>query len=362
MNSAKAKKIVVLPGDGIGLEVTAVAVAALQLMATKFGHCFEISEHLIGGAALREKNSPLPEATLASALSADAVLLGAVGSPEFNRLPFEQRPEAGLLALRKHMNTFANLRPVRSYQALQGCSPLSGDRSVDLLIVRELTGGLYFGEPRGRKQNPAGKRVAINTLVYSEEEIAQVARIAFDAARQRRNKVTSVDKANVLETSQLWREVVNEVAQEYRDIEVEHLYIDNCAMQLILHPERFDVLLMENMFGDILSDEAAVLVGSLGLLPSASIGAKCGLYEPVHGSAPDIAGLGKANPVGALLSAAMLLRYSLEMETAAQELELAVESVLNAGIRTADIAGNGPVATTRQLGVAVFQYIAGNGC
>lgn len=357
MNPAVFKQIVVLPGDGIGPEVTAEAVAVLKTVERRFGHAFEITEHAIGGAALRKSGTPLPPETLKAALSSDAVLLGAVGTPEFQQVPFEQRPEAGLLELRKQMKTFANLRPVRSYPALSQFSPLRSGQDVDLLIVRELTGGLYFGEPRFRKTTDSGERVAVNSLVYWETEIARVAQVAFEAARQRRKKVTSVDKANVLETSQLWREIVNETARDYPDVQLEHLYVDNCAMQLVLHPQQFDVVLTENLFGDILSDEAAVLAGSLGLLPSASLGDHRGLYEPVHGSAPDIAGQGKANPAGAILSVAMLLRHSLHLETEASAVEAAVCKTLEQGIRTADLAGNGSVTSTQGWGEIVCNYL-----
>ncbi|MBI4747202.1 MAG: 3-isopropylmalate dehydrogenase [Acidobacteria bacterium] len=357
MVQTDTKHILVLPGDGIGPEVTCEALSVLKTVEDCFGHEFEISEQPIGGAALREFGEPLPAATLEAALKSDAVLLGAVGSPEFASVPFEKRPEAGLLALRQHMRTYANLRPVTSYSSLAHFSPLRSTAAVDLMIVRELTGGLYFGEPRFRAQTETGERVALNTLVYNEHEVRRVATVAFEAARKRRQKLTSVDKANVLETSQLWREIVNEVACEYPDIALEHMYVDNCAMQLILHPERFDVVLTENLFGDILSDEAAVLAGSLGMLPSASLGDGSGLYEPVHGSAPDIAGQGKANPIGAILSVAMMLRHSFHLEAEAKLIETAVSVALDNGFRTTDLTDAHRAISTSDFGKRVCQYV-----
>src|SRR6267142_5782838 len=308
-------RITILPGDGIGPEVTAEAVRVLQTIAGIQGYKFEFEEHLIGGIAIRELGSPLPRATLDACLASDAVLLGAVGSPEYDRLPPHQRPEAGLLLLRRALGGYANLRPAISYDAISACSPLRAEvsRDADILIVRELLGGLYFGEPRGfsgEDDTPA----AFNTMRYSVDEIERVAHVAFASARKRRNKVTSVDKANVLETSQLWRKTVSSVAESYDDVELDHLYVDACAMHLITNPRRFDVVLTENLFGDILSDEAAAITGSLGMLGSATVGGEVGLFEPVHGSAPDIAGRGVANPFGAIASAALLLRYSGRLE------------------------------------------------
>ncbi len=348
------KTITVLAGDGIGPEVTAEAVSVLKLIAEEFGHSFSIESHLIGGDAIQSTGSPLPETTLAAAMQSDAVLLGAVGDPSYNTLPPDNRPEAGLLQLRKAMQTYANLRPVTTYAALLQRSPVKLSATVDMVIVRELTGGLYFGEPRFRSRLETGERVALNTLVYNACEIERVARRAFTLARHRRRKVTSVDKANVLEVSQLWREVVTEVASEFPDVLLEHLYVDNCAMQIVLHPDAFDVILTENLFGDILSDEAAVLTGSLGMLPSASLGDGPGLYEPVHGSAPDIAGRAVANPIGAILSAAMMLRHSLGMYDEAEVVEIAVRETLEQGIVTPDLGGT---AGTREVGLKVRERV-----
>jgi 3-isopropylmalate dehydrogenase len=355
-------KFTVLPGDGIGPEVTAQAVRVLQAVAATQGYRFEFEEQLVGGAAIRETGSPLPRTTLDSCLASDAVLLGAVGAPEYDRLPAHQRPEAGLLLLRRALGGYANLRPAISYSSIAACSPLRNEvsRGSDILIVRELLGGLYFGEPRGftgENENTT----AINTMSYSVEEIERIARIAFAAARTRRSKVTSVDKANVLETSQLWRKTVTRVAEDYPDVSLDHLYVDACAMHLILNPRRFDVLLTENLFGDILSDEAAVITGSLGMLGSATIGGDVGLYEPVHGSAPDIAGQGIANPFGAIASAALMLRHSAKLEQDACDIERAIEHVLEAGYRTPDIATGtgGYVATTAEIGELVCEALAG---
>lgn len=353
-------KITVLPGDGIGPEVTAEAVQVLQTVAGIHGYRFDFKEQRIGGVAIRETGSPLPRATLDTCLSSDAVLLGAVGAPEYDRLPAHQRPEAGLLLLRRALGGYANLRPAIAYSAITACSPLRPEvsRETNILIVRELLGGLYFGEPRGFSGSEVGSS-AVNTMRYSAEEVERVARVAFDAARNRRCKVTSVDKANVLETSQLWRQTVSRVAEEYPDVLLEHLYVDACAMYLMSNPRRFDVLLTENLFGDILSDEAAVISGSLGMLASATVGGEVGLYEPVHGSAPDIAGQGTANPLGAIASAAMLLRHSAGLEQEANDIESAIEHVLEAGYRTPDIAQGtgGYVANTAEIGELVSQAV-----
>lgn len=353
-------RITVLPGDGIGPEVTAEAVRVMQTVASIHGHKFEFAEHAIGGVAIREFGSPLPRTTLDACLASDAVLLGAVGAPEYDRLPANQRPEAGLLLLRRALGGYANLRPAISYAAIADCSPLRSEitRGADILFVRELLGGLYFGEPRGFTTTTNGSTVASNTMQYSEEEIERVARVAFEAARKRRAKVTSVDKANVLETSQLWRETVTRIAEEYADVTLNHLYVDACAMHLITSPRLFDVVLTENLFGDILSDEAAAITGSLGMLASATIGGEVGLYEPVHGSAPDIAGRGIANPCGAIASAAMLLRYSAHLEHEATDIELAIQHVLDAGYRTADIALGGRVARTSEMGELICEAVA----
>jgi len=354
-------RITVLPGDGIGPEVTAEAVKVLQTIADIQGFRLEFEEHLIGGTAIRESGSPLPRSTLDACLASDAVLLGAVGSPEYDRLPPHQRPEAGLLLLRRALGGYANLRPAVSYDAISACSPLRVEvsRDADILIVRELLGGLYFGEPRGFSGED-GTTIAFNTMRYSVDEIERVAHVAFAAARKRRSKVTSVDKANVLETSQLWRKTVSRVAENYADVELDHLYVDACAMHLITNPRRFDVVLTENLFGDILSDEAAVITGSLGMLASATVGGEVELYEPVHGSAPDIAGLGIANPFGAIASAALLFRYTADMEQEACDIEQAIQLVLEAGFRTPDIASDtsGSVVSTAEIGQLVSEAVA----
>lgn len=355
-------KIVVLPGDGVGPEVTAQAVRVLREVANIHGHNFQFDEHAAGGAAIKAAGSPLPRATLDACLSADAVLLGAVGTPEFDHLPFDKRPEAGLLQLRQALGGFANLRPVTSYRSLAEASPLRKEiaETVDIVIVRELLGGLYFGEPRGlTSQN--GSSIAFNTMRYSVAEIERVAHVAFETAMTRRRKVTSVDKANVLETSQLWRQTVTRVASDYPQVELDHLYVDAAAMHLITNPKRFDVLLTENLFGDILSDEASVITGSLGMLASATIGGAVDLYEPVHGSAPDIAGRGVANPLGAIASAAMLLRYSAKLDNEARDVEAAVADVLGGGYRTIDIARGtgGQIVGTAEMGSLIAEAVAG---
>jgi len=329
-------KIAVLPGDGVGPEVCREAVRALKTL-THYCDCdFQFVERPIGGAAIREHDTPLPDATLQTCLKSDAVFLGAVGAPEFDHLSSEQRPEAGLLRLRTALGGFANLRPAISYPAIADCSPLKESRvkGADIMFVRELLGGIYFAHPRGF--DPDGTS-AHNTMRYSVAEIERVARVAFEQARTRRKKVTSVDKANVLETSQLWRNTVIRIAREFPDVKLDHMYVDACAMHLVSNPTRFDVVLTENLFGDILSDEAAAITGSLGMLASATIGGEVNLYEPVHGSAPDIAGKGLANPLGAIASAAMLLRHSAGMAQEAAALEEAISHVLQAGHRTADL-------------------------
>src|SRR4029079_4402696 len=353
-------RITTVPGDGIGPEVTAEAIRVLETVAAIQGYRFEFEEHAIGGVAIKKFGSALPRTTLDACLASDAVLLGAVGSLEFDRVPPNQRPEAGLLLLRSALGGYANLRPAISYSSTAACAPVRPEVALgtDILIVRELLGGLYFGEPRGIDTSN-GTSVARNTMRYSVEEIERVARVAFEAARKRRGKVTSVDKANVLETSQLWRQTVTRVANDYKDVILEHLYVDACAMHLIANPRRFDVLLTENLFGDILSDEAAVISGSLGMLASATIGGEVGLYEPVHGAAPDIAGHGSANPCGAVASAAMMLRHSFGLEQEANDIELAIENVLEAGYRTADIAKGtgGYVVTTSDFGEVICEAV-----
>jgi 3-isopropylmalate dehydrogenase len=356
--------VLVLPGDGIGTEVTGEAVRVMRVVAQKWGHQLTIREGLLGGIAIHRTGAPLPPETEKLALEADAVLMGAVGLPEFDNAPTDQRPETGLLGLRKAMGVFANLRPVRSYKALLDSSPLKNELvdGVDMIIVRELTGGLYYGTPRGISGSGMDER-GVNTMTYTRREIDRVARMAFELARKRRRKLTSVDKSNVLDTSQLWRRVVIEVSKDYGDVALDHLLVDNCAMQLVLNPKRFDVVLTENMFGDILSDEGAVLAGSIGMLPSASIGAKkasgawTGLYEPVHGSAPDIAGQNKANPFGAIGSVAAMLEYSFGLTEEAAAVNRAMEQVLNSGKVTADLHPAGKAATTEETGEAVCQAI-----
>ena len=352
-------KITILPGDGIGPEVTAEAVRVLNNVARKFNHEVSLDHKEIGGAALLGSNNPLPDDTIHSCLASGAVLLGAVGGPSFDKFPKHLRPESGLLRLRRELGAFANLRPAVCFSALEDCSPLRPEivRGTDILIVRELLGGIYFGEPRVT-QGSAGNREALDTMRYTEPEIERIARIAFELAQTRRRKVTSVDKANVLDCSRLWRDVVTRVAREYPDVKLSHMYVDSAAMLLVSRPADFDVLLTENMFGDILSDQAGGIVGSLGLLASASIGGPVGLYEPVHGSAPDIAGRGIANPLGAILSAAMLLRYSFKLEREAESIEAAVCSVLAAGHRTRDLAKPGQTAlTTAEMGAKVAEAV-----
>ncbi|MFY9744174.1 MAG: 3-isopropylmalate dehydrogenase [Candidatus Sulfotelmatobacter sp.] len=349
----------ILPGDGIGPEVTDQAVLVLQAVADSFGHQLQLQHKNVGGAALTAANDPLPADTLQACLSSSAVLLGAVGNPAFDKNPNHLRPEAGLLRLRRELGAYANLRPAICFPAQEDSSPLRAElvRGTDILIVRELLGGLYFGEPRSI-MGDAGHRLATNTMTYGEPEIERIARMAFELAAKRRSKVLSVDKANVLECSRLWREVVTRCAKEYPGVQLSHMYVDSAAMSLVQRPRDFDVVLTENMFGDILSDEAGAIVGSLGLLASASIGGKVGLYEPVHGSAPDIAGKGIANPLGAILSVAMLLRYSFQLEREAACVEKSVEAVLNSGSRTVDIASNGQkTVTTQEMGRRVIEAV-----
>jgi 3-isopropylmalate dehydrogenase len=348
--------ITLIPGDGVGPEVVAAACDVLDAVAARFEHTVVTKSHLMGGAALRAGLLTLPAETLAACQATPATLMGAVGDPAFDHLPSKERPEGGLLALRKGLGVFANLRPTRIWPGLEDAAPLKPEivRGADLLIVRELTGGLYFGEPR---QIDRSKGEAFNTMRYSVPEIERIARVAFDAARKRRKHLTSVDKANVLETSQLWRAVVTEMAAAYPDVTLQHMYVDSCAMALVTSPTRFDVILTENLFGDILSDEAAVIAGSIGLLPSASIGNGPGLYEPVHGSAPDIAGQDKANPMGTIASLAMLLRYSFGLDEEADAVERALEQTLVAGERTADLRGSTPVLGCREVGRRVASRV-----
>jgi 3-isopropylmalate dehydrogenase len=342
-------KLTILPGDGIGPEVTEGAIRVLESVAESFGHQLHLTRKDIGGAALLSSKDPLPPDTLQACLSGQAVLLGAVGGPAFDDFPSHLRPESGLLKLRRKLGAFANLRPAVCYSAIADCSPLRAEviANTDILIVRELLGGLYFGEPR-IIQGGSGDRAATNTMRYREPEVDRIARVAFELARGRRRKLTSVDKANVLECSRLWREVVTQVARDYPDVNLSHMYVDSAAMALVMRPAEFDIVLTENTFGDILSDEVGGVVGSLGLLASASVGGPIGLYEPVHGSAPDIAGRGIANPLGAIFSCALLLRYSFRLEREAACIEWAVGRVLEGGSRTADLARRGelPIGTT----------------
>jgi len=337
------KKIAVLPGDGIGPEIVASAVRVLQAIGKRYKHDFQLAYAAIGGAAIDQFNDPLPEETIQTCKESDAILLGAVGGPKWDNNPADLRPEKGLLRIRKTFDLFANLRPVKAFPNLLDSSPLKREvaENVDLLIVRELTGGIYFGRPSERLEKD-GQEAVVDTLFYTKEEMVRVIRLAFELARNRRKKVTSVDKANVLESSRMWRETAEEIAKDYPDVELNHMLVDNAAMQLIRYPKQFDVIVTENMFGDILSDEASMLTGSLGMLPSASLSENGPyLYEPIHGSAPDIAGRNIANPLATILSAAMLLRLSFGLEKEAMAVEQAVHTVLNQGYRTKDIAAEG---------------------
>ena len=346
-----SKKILVLPGDGIGPEIVAEAVKVLQVLRDEHGLAVELEEGLIGGAGVDAAGDPLPDATLAQARAADAVLLGAVGGYKWDGLERPMRPEQGLLRIRAGLGLFGNLRPAILYPQLAGASTLRPEvvAGLDILIVRELTGGIYFGEPRGVRTLENGEREGFNTLVYQESEIRRIGRVAFEAARRRGGRLCSVDKANVLEVTALWREVMEGLAGDYPDVELSHMYVDNAAMQLVREPKQFDVMVTTNMFGDILSDAAAMLTGSIGMLPSASLDEQGkGMYEPIHGSAPDIAGQGVANPLATILSAAMMLRYSLDEAGLAERIERAVDTVLEQGLRTADIHTEG----TRRVGTA----------
>lgn len=357
-------KILALPGDGIGPEVTGEAIRVLKHVAAKWGHALHLEEGLLGGAAIQATGEPFPAETRDLALEADATLLGAVGLPEYDDLPPSKRPEKGLLGLRKALDVYANLRPVYCYESLIESSPLKNEivRGTDILIVRELTGGLYFGQPRGI-EGPEGDETALNSMVYTRHEIERICEMAFELARKRRGKLTSVDKANVLENSQLWRKIVTAMASEYLDVELEHMLVDNCAMQLLLRPTDFDVVVTGNLFGDILSDEGSVLAGSIGMLPSASIGNRLpngawrGLFEPVHGSAPDIAGQGKANPLAAIGSVAAMLNYSFGLTEEASAIESAVSHVLDSGQVTADLKPAGEPSSTAEVGRAVCEAI-----
>ena len=344
-------RVAVLPGDGIGPEVTAEGVKVLKAVEEVLGPMFRFQTGLIGGAAVDATAVPLPAETISVCNNSHAILLGAVGGPQWDTKRAELRPEQGLLQLRQRQELYVNLRPAKVLDALVNLSALKPDRvrGTDLVIVRELLGGIYFGNPRGIFAKN-GERVGINTEIYREHEVERVAHRAFQLARTRRRKVTSVDKANILESSRLWREVVTRIARLYPDVELHHLYVDSCAMQLIDRPTSFDVILTNNMFGDILSDEAAMLTGSIGLLPSASLGERTALYEPVHGSAPDIAGRNRANPVAAIASAALMLRYSCRLENAADAIETAIAKVLKRGVRTADMMGKKRAVSTSRMG------------
>lgn len=354
-------KIASLPGDGIGVEIVPEAIKALEAVGKKFGHQFQFTEALIGGAALDAQGIPLPEETLRLCKESDAVLLGAIGGPKWDNLPVHLRPEGGsLLPIRKELGLYANVRPVVLYDALLDASTLKKEviEGCDIVVIRELTGGLYFGEKKREKR--ANGEIAVDTLVYSTEEIQRIARLAFETARKRTKKLCSVDKANVLESSRLWRETVTELAKEYPDVELTHMYVDNCAMQLVRWPKQFDVIVTENTFGDILTDQASMISGSLGMLASASIGGKVALYEPSHGSAPDIAGQKKANPIATVLSAAMMLRYSFDLEKEARTVEDAIVKVLNKGFRTPDIMQEGcTLVNTEEMGDKIVEEILG---
>ncbi|SDQ19968.1 3-isopropylmalate dehydrogenase [Virgibacillus salinus] len=352
------KQVVLLPGDGIGKEVMESAKLVLNTVATEYGHRFAFHEHAIGGDAIDRYGNPLPDDTLKACQQAEAVLLGSVGGKKWDNLPANKRPEKGLLGIRKQLGLFANLRPIKSFPALEHVSPLKQEviSGSDILIIRELTGGLYFGQPSERRENG---QAAVDTLYYQRYEIERIVDKAFQSARKRRKHLTSVDKANVLESSRLWREVVEEKRQQYPDVTVDHLLVDAAAMKLVTSPDQFDVMVTENLFGDILSDEASVLTGSLGMLPSASVRSDgVGLYEPVHGSAPDIAGRGMANPIGMILSAAMMLRHSFNMEEEAAEIESAVNDTLNEGYHTADLnREGGKLVGTAEMTEAVIENI-----
>ena len=355
------KTIALLPGDGIGPEVTSVATSILKAACGAYDLEIETKEYLFGGCSYDEDGTPVTDETLQACLNSDAVLLGAVGGPKWDDVESENRPEAGLLKLRKTLGTYTNLRPIKIYSALMGASSLKPEilEGTDILIVRELTGGIYFGKPRHTKELD-GDVVATDAMVYSKSEIERVARKAFEAARKRNGCVCSVDKSNILDTSRLWRKTVSELASDYPDVELSHMLVDNCAMQLVRNPKQFDVILTGNMFGDILSDEASMLTGSIGMLPSASIGDKTGLYEPVHGSAPDIAGQNKANPLAAIASAAMLCRYSLDLPNAAKNIETAIDEVLAAGYRSGDIysgSDNETLLSTELMGEQVLKSL-----
>ncbi len=356
-------KITVLPGDGIGPEVISQAIEVIGAVGKKYGHEFALEEAMLGGCAIDAFGVPLPDSTLEVCKSSDAVLLGAVGGPKWDTLPGNKRPEAGLLGIRAGLGLFANLRPAVIYSSLKEASPLRADivkDGIDIMVVRELTGGIYFGK-RGRYQDEKMGEAAFDTEAYSTFEIERICRLAFEAAMKRNKRLMSVDKANVLESSRLWREVVVRLSKEYPEVELSHMYVDNAAMQLVRNPVQFDVIVTSNMFGDILSDEASMITGSIGMLPSASLGyGTLGLYEPIHGSAPDIAGQDKANPIATILSVSMMMKYSFGLDEIAKKIDTAVVNVLNKGYRTGDIASSGikPVGT-KEMGRLIKEEIIG---
>jgi len=353
-------KIAVLAGDGVGREIIPEAVKILKAIGDKYHHTFEFTSADIGGHAIDKVGVPLPNDTLALAKQSDAVLLGAVGGPKWEGLDYSIRPERALLGIREALGLYANLRPAKVYANLVDASTLKREviEGIDILVIRELTGGIYFGRPKGIEPLPGGGERGVNTEVYTTEEVRRIAKVAFEAARKRRKKVMSVDKANVLESSELWRKVVIEVHQDYPDVELSHIYVDNAAMQLVRNPRQFDVMLCNNMFGDILSDEAAMLTGSIGMLPSASVGAKVGLFEPIHGSAPDIAGKNIANPIATIASAGMMLSYALQLDTEAEAIERAIVKTLDMGYRTKDIQSPGTqVVGTVEMGDAILRNL-----
>lgn len=353
-------KIAVLAGDGVGREIVPEAVKVLKVIGQKYHHSFEFIPADIGGQAIDKVGVPLPQETLALAKQSDAVLLGAVGGPKWEGLEYSLRPERALLGIREALGLYANLRPAKVYANLVDASTLKREvvEGIDILVIRELTGGIYFGKPKGIEKLPNGEERGINTEVYTTEEVRRIAKVAFEAARKRRKKVTSVDKANVLESSELWRKVVIDVHKAYPDVELGHIYVDNAAMQLVRNPRQFDVLLCNNIFGDILSDEAAMLTGSIGMLPSASIGAKVGLFEPIHGSAPDIAGKNIANPIATIASAAMMLSYAFQLDKEAEAIEQAIVKTLDLGYRTRDIQSPGArIVGTAEMGDAILRNL-----
>lgn len=353
-------KIAVLAGDGVGREIVPEAVKVLQAIGEKYQHSFEFVSADIGGQAIDKVGVPLPQETLALAKQSDAVLLGAVGGPKWEGLEYSLRPERALLGIREALGLYANLRPAKVYPNLVDASTLKREviEGIDILVVRELTGGIYFGKPKGIEKLPNGEERGVNTEVYTTEEIRRIGKVAFEAARKRRKKVTSVDKANVLESSELWRRVMIEVQKSYPDVELHHIYVDNAAMQLVRNPRQFDVMVCNNIFGDILSDEAAMLTGSIGMLPSASIGAKVGLFEPIHGSAPDIAGKNIANPIATIASAGMMLSYAFKLEKEAEAIEQAIIKTLDMGYRTKDIQSPGArVVGTTEMGDAILRNL-----